>query len=197
VTFLGKKARTLIVLSGGESRRFGGKDKGLQEYDGIPLAKRVVDSLRHTVDSAVVQVAEGKAEEYRRVIGPTINVQEDSTPFKGPLYGLSEALRSIDSEIVLLSPCDLPNVSPRLYALLVSRMGDRDAAVPHIGGYLEPISAVYRTEKLRKAVEMELNAGRFKLSGILDHLNVVFITERELKESGIDVDSLRSLNTPS
>jgi molybdopterin-guanine dinucleotide biosynthesis protein A len=187
----------LVVLSGGESRRFGRKDKGLHEVCGIPLAKRVVNSLASVVDSVVIQVTPGRAGDYQRIIGPTVIVKEDSIPFKGPLFGLSEALRMTDSEIILLSPCDMPDIPAKLYALLISKLPNHDAAVPQIGEYPEPITAVYRRESLRKAVEEELKAERFRLSGVLNHMDVVYVPEGELEESGIPVSSLRGMNTPS
>ena len=192
-----RKSRTLIVLSGGESRRFGGKDKGLYCYGGAPLVRRVVDSLGPLADEVIVQVARGKAEKYRHILEEEVLVQEDASRFNGPLSGLSQALRSVKSDIVLLSPCDLPNIQLALFELLLSRMEDHDAAMPWIGGFPEPITAAYRTEKLRRAIEAELRASRLKLSGVIDHLDVAFVIESELGKSGISVDTLRSMNAPS
>jgi len=194
---LRRESRTLIVLSGGESKRFGGKDKGLYGYRGTPLVRRVVDSLGPLADEVIVQVTRGKAEEYRQVLGKEVLVQEDASRFNGPLSGLSEALRSVKSDVVLLSPCDLPNIQPALFELLLLRMEDHDAAMPRIGGFPEPITAAYRTERLRKAIGAELRAGRLKLSGVIGHLDVVFVIDSELGKSGISVDTLRSMNAPS
>lgn len=196
MTSLQKASRALIVLSGGESRRFGSKDKGLYRYKGVPLVKRVIDAVGPIADEIVVQVAQGKADEYRQVLGKGALVQEDGSRFNGPLSGLSEALMSVGSGIVLLSPCDLPNVPPALFELLISRMGSHDAAMPRINDFPEPITAAYRTEKLRNAVEIELRASHLKLSGIIDHLDVVFVLESELDKSGVSIDALRSMNTP-
>jgi len=187
----------LVVLSGGESRRFGGKDKGLYLHRGVPLVKLVVDSLSPLAGEVIVQVAQGKAEEYRQVLGGTVIVQEDSSRFGGPLSGLSEALRSAGSDIILLTPCDLPEVRADLFELLISRLVGHDAAMPRIGDYPEPITAAYRADKLRTAVDAELRASRRKLSGILRHLDAVLVSESELEEAGISVGTLRSMNSPS
>jgi len=197
VTPLQKESPTLIVLSGGESRRFGSKDKGLYRYKGVPLVKRVVDSIGPMAGEIVVQVAQGKADEYRQVLGKGVLVQEDTSRFNGPLSGLSEALRPVKSGIVLLSPCDLPNVPIALFGLLLSRMENHDAAMPLIGDFPEPITAVYRTEKLKESVEIELRASRLKLSGVIGHLDAVFVPDSELCKYGISVDTLRGMNTPS
>lgn len=194
---LRRESRALIVLSGGESRRFGSEDKGLYRYRGIPLVKRIVDSLGPLANEAIVQVAQGKAEEYRRILESGVLVQEDASRFSGPLSGLSEALRLVKSDIVLLTPCDLPDVRTTLFELLISRLFGHDAAMPRIGDYPEPITAVYQTAKLRTAVDAELRASRLKLSGILRHLDVAFVSESELGESGIPIETLRSMNAPS
>lgn len=191
-----KETRALIVLSGGESRRFGGKDKGLYQMDGIPLVNRVINALAQFADYVIVQVAPGRREEYRRAIGPDVILNEDSASFKGPLSGLSEALRLADSEIILLSPCDLPDIPAELYDVLLSRLVGHDAAVPRIGGYPEPITAVYDKGKLSEAVSDELKEKRSRLSGVLEHLDVAYVSERELERSGVRIASLRGLNTP-
>ncbi len=193
---LGKESRTLIVLSGGESARFGGKDKGLYKVDGIPLVMRVVRSLEPLADSIVIQVAKGKSENYSKLLGKSATITEDAEPFKGPLSGLSAALNGVTTDLVILSPCDLPNAPVRLFELLLSKIDGLDAAIPILNGFPEPITAVYRTEKLRHAVDAELEDKRLRLSGILDHLDVVFISESEMKKNGIRTADLKSMNAP-
>ena len=45
---------TGVVLAGGEGRRMGGEDKGLQSFAGLPMAASAVQSLSLVCDHVVI-----------------------------------------------------------------------------------------------------------------------------------------------
>jgi len=45
-----------LILAGGEGRRLGSKDKGLQEYKGKPLIEHVINALTPQTNKVVLSV---------------------------------------------------------------------------------------------------------------------------------------------
>ena len=124
---------TGVILAGGEGRRMGGADKGLQLFAGRPLVFWVLERLQPQVSRVMIS-ANRNLERYREFGCPVL---EDLTPgFAGPLAGLQVALANATTPLVLAVPCD----SPRLPADLAARLHEAlestgaDLAVPHAGG---------------------------------------------------------------
>ncbi len=190
-----RETRALIVLSGGKSSRFGA-NKGLFEFEGVPLVKRVIDSLGPLSDTIVVSVAPGQSGEYRKVLRKPIRIIEDSEAFQGPLFGLKDTIRYILDDVVLLSACDMPFIRADLYSLMLDRLDDHDAVMPTLGGYNEPLTAVYRLISLKRAINEAVGEANTKLSSILKYLNVLGLPEDDLTKMGIDLDTLTNMNKP-
>lgn len=187
--------RTLLILAGGRGARFGG-DKGLSKFEGIPMVKLVVDALKPLADRVVVAVAPGKAKDYSNVLGSTAVVVEDKKAHEGPLLGLKDALERTSDDILILSACDMPYMRADLYRMLLGKLGKRDAAMPSIGGYEEPIMGVYRLSALRRAIELATSGGEVKLSTILTHLDYLSVPEEEMRQAGLDPEIFTNLNRP-
>jgi molybdopterin-guanine dinucleotide biosynthesis protein A len=192
---LARETRALVVLSGGKSSRFGA-NKGLFEFEGVPLVKRVIDSLGPLSDTIVVSVAPGQSGEYRKILRKPIRIIEDSEAYQGPLFGLKDTIRFVIDDLVLLSACDMPFIRADLYSLMLDRLDDHDAVMPILGGYNEPLTAVYRLPSLKRAIKEAVGEANTKLSSILKYLSVLGLPEDELKKMGIDLDSLTNLNKP-
>jgi len=190
-----RETKALVVLSGGKSSRFGA-NKGLFEFEGVPLVKRVIDSLAHLSDSIVVSVAPGQSSEYRKILRKPIRIIEDSEAYQGPLFGLKDAIRFVLDEVILLSACDMPFIRSDLYSQMLDRLNDHDAVMPILGGFHEPLTAVYRLPPLKRAIKLSVGEANTKISSILGHLNVLGLPEDDLKEMGINLDSLTNMNKP-
>lgn len=190
-----REKTTLLILAGGKGTRFGG-DKGLYEFEGKAMINRVFDALAPLAESVIVAVAPGKSAEYRAVIGGAPVIVEDDRAHRGPLLGLKNALAHASGDILILSACDMPFMKAELYELLIGRLGSKEAAVPFIGGYNEPIMGVYRLAPLRRAIEEATAKGEVKLSAILQHLDFIGISEKEMLEAGLNPRVFTNLNRP-
>lgn len=190
-----RETKALLILAGGKGARFGG-DKGLFEFEGTAMIRRVLDALRPLADSVVVAVAPGKSPDYSRLLGSSAVIVEDIKAHKGPLLGLRDALAHVSGDILILSACDMPFIRADLYRLLLGRLGGKEAAMPIVRGYNEPIMGVYRLPALRKAIDIATSSGAVKLSAILPHLDYLGITEEEMVVAGLDTAMLTNLNRP-
>jgi molybdopterin-guanine dinucleotide biosynthesis protein A len=106
---------TGVILAGGEGRRLGGVDKGLQELRGRPMVQWVLERLAPQVDTVLIS-ANRNLQRYAAFGCPVL---PDRIPdFAGPLAGLHAALTQAATPLVATVPCD----SPFLPADLVARL---------------------------------------------------------------------------
>ena len=164
---------TGVILAGGEGRRMGGLDKGLQDLDGRPLVYWVLSRLAPQVDGVLISANRNHGR-YARLGCPVVS---DSIPgFAGPLAGLQAALLSATTPLVASAPCD----SPYLPADLVSRLhgaleaAAADLAVARAAGREHRAFCLVRRETL-PGLESFLAAGGRKLGLWHATLKTVFV----------------------
>ena len=161
-----------IVLTGGASRRMG-TDKSKMDVDGFPLAKLVVDKIL----AAGIAVT---------VLG------REPVEFAGPLAAIGSFVPS--EELVFAGSCDLVLFNARLIETLRSTIGEADAAVPSVGGRLQPLCALYRASAFAIARDL-LRDGAKSMMAWLDRLEFKTVTETQIQEAGIETRSVMGVNT--
>ena len=97
---------TGMILAGGEGRRMGGRDKGLEPFAGLPLVGHVVKRLEGQVAELLIN-ANRNADAYRFFADRVIADEEGG--FKGPLMGIYSGLRW-----QIIWPPHLPKANARL-----------------------------------------------------------------------------------
>lgn len=142
---------TGLILAGGQGRRMGGVDKGLQVLRGKPMIEWVIARLAPQVDEILIN-ANQNTQEYarlgRRVIADT--VREIRGGFAGPLAGFHAGLKAASHDLVVTCPCD----SPFLAGDLVRRLREAlereaaDLAVAKTGDQPHPVFSLCRRELL-------------------------------------------------
>ena len=138
---------TGMILAGGEGRRMGGRDKGLEPFAGLPLVAHAVKRLEGQVGELLIN-ANRNADAYRffadRVIADLV-MDGAEGGFKGPLMGIYSGLRAAKTPWLLIVPCDSPALPDNLVARLVAGIGDHDIGVAFDGERLHPVVALLRT----------------------------------------------------
>lgn len=142
---------TGMILAGGEGRRMGGRDKGLEPFAGLPLVAHVAKRLEGQVAELIIN-ANRNADAYQffadRVIADIVLAGAEGG-FKGPLMGIYSGLRAAKTPWLLVVPCDSPALPDDLVARMVagieSANGEHDIAVAFDGEWLHPVVALLRT----------------------------------------------------
>lgn len=152
---------TGVILAGGQGRRMGGIDKGLQDLNGRPLVQWVLDRLAPQVGTVLINANQNLARyaEFGCAVVP------DRIPdFAGPLAGLHAALSHATSPLLLTAPCDSPFLPVDLVRRLRDALEAQDAelAVPTTGNRAHRAFCLTRRELLPK-LDAFLNSGDRKV----------------------------------
>ncbi len=178
-----------IVLAGGRSSRMG-QPKALLRFDNEPLIVHIVTALRSLCSDIVVVGAPDQP------LPPLdARVIHDTVAHQGPVGGIYYGLAAVRGDIAFVVACDSAFLSLPLVAHLFDRISDHDVVVPHWGGRLQPLHAVYR-KGVVPVLERRLARGDLTLMHLFDKVRTLTIDEDEIRRFDPDGDSFFNMNTP-
>ncbi|HEX9434128.1 MAG TPA: molybdenum cofactor guanylyltransferase MobA [Burkholderiales bacterium] len=177
---------TGIVLAGGQGRRMGGVDKGLQPLHGKPMVEWVLARLRPQVNEVLIN-ANQNPERYA-ALGHRV-VPDAIGGYAGPLAGLHAGLQAAAHPLVATVPCDSPFLPEDLVSRLLKHLESNDLAVAKTGDQPHPVFVVTR-KSIVKNLEMFLTGGGRKIDGWYASLKVVEVNFDD------EADAFRNINTP-
>jgi len=158
-----------VILAGGQGRRMGGVDKGLQVLGGRTMIEHVIARFAPQVDEIVIN-ANQNLERYA-AFGYTV-APDVTGGFAGPLAGLQAGLKAAKHPFVVTAPCDSPFLPLDLVDRLASALGDRQLAVAKTGDQAHPVFALVRRDVLEH-LSAYLSSGGRKIDAWYASLNVV------------------------
>ena len=176
---------TGIVLAGGQGRRMGGVDKGLQLLHGKPMVAAVLARLAPQVDEILInanQNLEAYARFGCRVVPDTVG------GFAGPLAGLHAGMSEASHPLVLTVPCDSPFLPLDLFSRLEKELKQNDLAVARTGDQPHPVFALVR-KTVKKNLEDFLSRGGRKIDAWYGSLKVIEVPFDD------EADAFRNINT--
>lgn len=110
---------TAIILAGGASERFGA-DKAFALWEGEPFLARVGKAVHGVCDAFLILVAPGsRMLDYANLV-PGATVVPDRNRHGGPVAALRGAAPLIQTQSVLVVPCDAPGLPAGLARRLVA-----------------------------------------------------------------------------
>ena len=177
---------TGILLAGGQGRRMGGVDKGLQLLRGKPMAQHVIERFAPQVDELLIN-ANQNIEQYQglgyRVIPDAIG------GFVGPLAGLHRGLSEAAHPLVVTAPCDSPFLPLDLVAKLHAALEQQNAelAVARTGDQPHPVFCLCRKSVLGSLTAFLESGGR-KIDWWYAQLKVAEV-------EFVDESAFRNINT--
>jgi molybdopterin-guanine dinucleotide biosynthesis protein A len=172
---------TGLILAGGRGSRMGGVDKGLQNFNGIPLALHTLMRLGPQVESVMVNANRNLSayESFGASVWP-----DASADFAGPLSGFLVGLERAETPYVLTVPCDTPrlplDLAERLAEALVREDADiAMAAAPEISSdgqtetRTQPVFCLMKIEMSESLVKFTHAGGRKIDAWTAQHKTVV------------------------
>lgn len=120
------EAITAVILAGGRGSRMGGADKGMQNFNGIPLALHTLLRLSPQVGDVMI-IANRNLAAYESF---GVSVWPDTTnmgDYAGPLAGFMTGLEHCETPYMLTVPCDTPLLPHDLVARLADALEQQSA----------------------------------------------------------------------
>jgi molybdopterin-guanine dinucleotide biosynthesis protein A len=157
---------TGVILAGGRGSRMGGVDKGLQNFNGVPLALHTQLRLSPQVGELLINANRNLAayESFGVPVWPDAASLGD---FAGPLAGFLTALERCETPYLLTVPCDTPLFPHDLVARLAQAMEADNAdiamaAAREEDGQLrpQPVFCLMRSNLLESVVRFTHGGGR-------------------------------------
>ena len=181
------KSASVIVLSGGTSRRFG-SDKSQAKIAGKSLIAIILGSIPS--EFKVVIVGEDpkiENSQYQCVLEEPIG--------GGPLAGFKAGLDASESELVALIATDMPFASG-LVLNLINSIRANDDAVMYVDakGFKQPLAAVYRRASVKRALADMGQLDGKSVRELISHLMVHEIEmSHEIAQALMDIDTAADL----
>ena len=156
---------TGLILCGGRGTRMGGVDKGLQTFQGLPMAMHALLRLSPQVGPVLIN-ANRNLSAYESMGVP---VWPDALPdYPGPLAGWLAGLEHCETPYLATVPCDTPgfpaDLVPRLAQALFEADAEMAIAATREDGQVQaqPVFCLMQTRLLESLVAF-LHSGERKI----------------------------------
>jgi len=192
---------TALILAGGRGSRMGGVDKGLQSFNGLPLALHTLARLQMGGHAGPIIVNANRNLAAYESLGTT--VWPDSVPdYAGPLAGFLTGLERCETPYLVTAPCDTPLLPLDLVPRLAEALAREDAQIAMAAGpepgrdgvaatRTQPVFCLLRTSLLESLVGFTQSGGRKIDAWTAQHQQVVV----PFNEPGDDPRAFANANT--
>jgi molybdopterin-guanine dinucleotide biosynthesis protein A len=140
-----------------------GSDKGLIQYNGMPMIKHLIDLLKKLDINPTIVSGNSEYEKF----GAT--VISDLVNDKGPIGGIYTALEYSHSEKNLILSCDTPNLTEEIITELVDRSINDEITIVEHEGRDHPLIGVY-TKSSASKIKEAIQVGELKITLVLESI---------------------------
>jgi molybdenum cofactor guanylyltransferase len=167
-TSLSSQDITGIILAGGRGTRMGGVDKGLQNFNGMPLALQALMRLSPQVADVMVNANRNLSayESFGAAVWP-----DASSDFAGPLSGFLVGLERCETPYLVTVPCDCPRFPLDLVERLSNALQEAQADIAMVSALetqddgsqslrTQPVFCLLRADLLESLVKFTHGGGK-------------------------------------
>lgn len=183
---------SVVILAGGKSSRLG-RDKSFLLVEEQPLVSRVVQKLSILSDDLVVVTNDPVR--YEPLDLPA-RLVPDERRGEGSLMGVYSGLKAAHHPQVLAVACDMPFLCLPLLRHMLPLAAGYDVVIPRVGGYLEPLHAIYGQACL-PAMARLLAQGRRQIIAFFHEVRVRYVEEEAVDRFDPRHLSFVNVNTPA
>ncbi|MGH8091845.1 MAG: molybdenum cofactor guanylyltransferase [Chthoniobacterales bacterium] len=177
-----------VLLAGGKSSRMG-SDKAFLEFDGKPLWRRQIETLRRLGPEQLMISGP------RRTEWNAYEIVADDVVDAGPLAGVAAALQKCSKPLLAVLAVDLPWMTADFLRSVLALCGDGRGAVPRSAHGFEPLAALYPANCASQAAAA-LRSGDFSMQNFIRRaIEQGLLVEREISEE--ETLLFTNLNTPA
>lgn len=172
---------TGLILAGGRGSRMGGVDKGLQNFNGIPMALQTMMRLQMQVGQVIINANRNLAayESFGAAVWPDVLAD-----YAGPLAGFLTGLERCETPYLVTVPCDTPLFPLDLVERLAQALERDDAEIAMAAApekdrdgqvqlRTQPVFCLLRIDLLESLVDFTHKGGRKIDAWTAQHKTVV------------------------
>ncbi|MBX9870964.1 MAG: molybdenum cofactor guanylyltransferase MobA [Burkholderiaceae bacterium] len=172
---------TGLILAGGRGSRMGGVDKGLQNFNGMPLALHTLMRLQLQVGTVMINANRNLSayESFGAEVWPDVLAD-----YAGPLAGFLTGLERCETPYMVTVPCDTPRFPLDLVARLADALERDDAEIAMAAGpetdaqgqtqvRTQPVFCLLKVDLLESLVKFTQGGGRKIDAWTAQHRTVV------------------------
>ena len=180
-----------VILAGGQAKRMGGMDKGLQTLHGKPLFQFIYDRLHSQVEHISVNANRNQAI-YAAAGLPVFG--DNIEGFQGPLSGILTALERSETDFVLFVPCDSPFFPDNLLEKLKSAVVFHGVSIAYVhDGEREHPTFCLMARSLKEKLAAYLVAGDRRMLQFMRQNGAVSVDFSENKAAFTNINTLDEL----
>jgi molybdenum cofactor guanylyltransferase len=155
---------TGVILAGGRGSRMGGADKGLQNFNGMPMALHTLMRLAPQVGDVMINANRNLSayESFGVPVWPDVLAD-----YAGPLAGFLTALERCETPWLVTVPCDTPLFPHDLVVRLAQAAQEQNADIAMAAAREEdgqirtqPVFCLMRTGLMESLVRFTHDGGR-------------------------------------
>ncbi len=161
---------TGLILAGGRGSRMGGVDKGLQNFNGMPLALHTLTRLQVGGGVGSVMINANRNLSAYESFGASV-WPDGLADYAGPLAGFLTGLERCETPFLVTVPCDTPLLPLDLVPRLAKALEEADAdiamaAAPEVDKdgnvqvRAQPVFCLLRVDLLESLVKFTQEGGR-------------------------------------
>jgi len=181
---------TGVILAGGLSSRFDGRNKAFFRLSGRRIIEPIIDVFREVFDE--ILIVTNAPLEY---LEWDVTLVTDIIPERSSLTGIHAGLFYASTPYIFVTACDTPFITAGMVRLILSEITPGIAAVmPETPAGTEPLFAAYSTEAL-PAVERHLKEQKFKIQRVFSRMRVRKISSKRVLEKDPDLTTFFNINT--
>lgn len=183
---------TLLILAGGQGRRMGGVEKAWLDWQGEPIIKRICSKF--APQCAEVLISCNRELERYKTLGH--HLCSDAMEFSdaGPLAGLEAAQSLLQTELLLVIPCDSPcppnDLLNRLKQALLEN--EADISFAHDGTRAQFLFCLVKKAALASLNRYLSNGGR-SVNGWFEERKVLAIDFSDCRDAFLNVNQPQDL----
>lgn len=180
-----------MILAGGLNTRMQGRNKAFLTIGDHTILEHLLETLQPIF--AQILLVTRQRELYAKY---PLRVVEDIFGARSSLTGIHAGLAHAETDYALAVPCDAPLLKQELVRLLLSEIEPSvDAVVPKIGGYYEPLSAIY-SKRCLEPIERQLQREDYKITRFFGEIRVKEVDEAKIRSVDPGLLSFMNINTP-
>lgn len=167
-----------------------GTNKSFVRLGGNPLIEIVVNKVTEIFTNKPVIITNHFAD-YAYL---DCDMVSDIIKDKGPLGGIHAGLTSASTPYIFVFACDMPFIEKKFVNYMISRLQGEDILIPHNGGRVEPLHAIY-SKRCLPAVEKHLNEDNRCVQAFFGDVNIAYVEEAEINRLNLSECYFLNVNT--